>query len=68
VPVAAWDSGGVREWHPGDGLVPWGDVDGLARALARLPGTTVRAPAGFERDVLMKHLHQAYAEAAAARP
>jgi glycosyltransferase involved in cell wall biosynthesis len=36
VPVAAWESGGVREWHPGDDLlVPWGDVDALAAALAR---------------------------------
>ena len=32
VPVAAWESGGVREWHPGgDLLVPWGEVDELAR-------------------------------------
>lgn len=35
VPVVAWESGGVGEWHPGPGLVPWGDVDGLAGALAQ---------------------------------
>jgi glycosyltransferase involved in cell wall biosynthesis len=32
-PVVAYDSGGIREWHPGPGLVAWGDVDGLAAAL-----------------------------------
>jgi glycosyltransferase involved in cell wall biosynthesis len=34
-PVVAWASGGIPEWHPGgDFLVPWGDVDGLAQAIA----------------------------------
>ncbi len=33
-PVAAWKSGAISEWHPGgEFLVPWGDVDALARAL-----------------------------------
>jgi glycosyltransferase involved in cell wall biosynthesis len=35
VPVVAWESGGVSEWHPGPGLVPWGDVDALAPAFPR---------------------------------
>ena len=30
VPVAAWASGGVIDWHGEAGLVAWGDVDGLA--------------------------------------
>ena len=33
VPVVAWESGGIAEWHPGPGLVRWGDVEALARAL-----------------------------------
>ena len=46
-PVAAWDSGGVREWHPGgELLVPWGDVDGLARALHSRPEHGVDSLAG----------------------
>jgi glycosyltransferase involved in cell wall biosynthesis len=45
VPVAAWDSGGVREWHPGgEGLVAWGDVPGLGRALASLAGRPATPP------------------------
>jgi glycosyltransferase involved in cell wall biosynthesis len=59
VPVVAWDSGGIREWHPGP-LVPWGDVDGLARALSRAVETRVAAPAGFERERLMDRLEQVY--------
>ena len=33
VPVVAWESGGIGEWHPGPGLVRWGDVEALAGAL-----------------------------------
>ena len=48
-PVAAWDSGGVREWHPGgELLVPWGDVDGLAAALGSQPEERVDAPRGVD--------------------
>ncbi len=67
VPVAAWDSGGVREWHPGgDLLAPWSDVDGLARALrlatnSRVtPGQRVRPPVGFERDLLTRRIEAVY--------
>ena len=60
-PVAAWDSGGVREWHPGgELLVPWGDVDGLAGALRIAPGHGVDAPRGFEREVLARSLEAVY--------
>jgi glycosyltransferase involved in cell wall biosynthesis len=65
VPVVAWDSGGIREWHPGP-LVPWGDVDGLAHALQGAIETTASAPAGFERAGLMHRLEQVYAAASAA--
>jgi glycosyltransferase involved in cell wall biosynthesis len=60
VPVAAWDSGGVREWHPGEGLVPWGDVPGLASAIRALVGTRARVPDGFERGALMARLSAVY--------
>ncbi len=60
-PVAAWDSGGVREWHPGgELLVPWGDVDGLAGALRIAPGHGVDTPRGFEREVLVRSLEAVY--------
>jgi glycosyltransferase involved in cell wall biosynthesis len=61
VPVAAWDSGGVREWHPGDGLVPWGDVPALARAIHDLASRRASVPPGFERESLMARLHEVYA-------
>jgi glycosyltransferase involved in cell wall biosynthesis len=59
-PVAAWDSGGVVEWHPGPGLVPWGDVDGLGRALAEAAGTRAAPRPGFHRDALMDALAAVY--------
>jgi len=63
VPVVAWDSGGIREWHPGEGLVPWGDVDGLARALraAVLEPRPVSPPPGFEPEALTARLRAVYA-------
>jgi glycosyltransferase involved in cell wall biosynthesis len=66
VPVVAWDSGGVREWHRGPGLVPWGDVDGLARALGRAieEGAPPVPPSGFERADLMGRLGGLYRELA----
>ena len=60
-PVAAWDSGGVREWHPGgELLVPWGDVDGLAGALRAGPGHGVYPPCGFEPEGLVQRLEAIY--------
>jgi len=59
VPVAAWDSGGVGQWHPGP-LIPWGDVEGLGRAAARLAGTRAPPPSGFEQEALMSRLHGLY--------
>jgi glycosyltransferase involved in cell wall biosynthesis len=45
VPVVAWESGGISEWHPGP-LVAWGDVEGAAAALrATLQGGPVPEPA-----------------------
>ncbi len=60
-PVAAWDSGGVREWHPGGELLaPWGDVDGLAGALRAGPEHRVAAPRGFESEGLVRRLETVY--------
>lgn len=42
IPVVAWESGGVSEWHPGgDLLVEWGDVDALGSALGRALGRSI---------------------------
>ena len=61
-PVAAWDSGGVREWHPGgELLVPWGNVDELARALRVSPTHAVDTPHGFLPDLLVRGLEAVYA-------
>lgn len=60
VPVVAWDSGGVREWHPGEGLVAWGDVDELAVELSKAVGRRASMPAGFDRDALMARLERVY--------
>jgi glycosyltransferase involved in cell wall biosynthesis len=65
VPVAAWDSGGVRDWHPGDGLAPWGDVGALARAIREQAGRPAGPPVGFDRGPLMERLHAVYAESSA---
>jgi len=60
VPVAAWRSGGIPEWHSGEGLVPWGDVPALAAAMAGLAGSRAAAPPGFEREPLMRRLLGVY--------
>ena len=60
-PVAAWDSGGVREWHPGGGLLaPWGDMDGLAAAVRRGPAHGGAPPRGFEPEVVVRKLASVY--------
>lgn len=63
VPVVAWRSGGVAEWHTDpELLVEWGDVDALAEALARaVRGRAVRYPAGFTRADALAHLEALYA-------
>ena len=58
--VVAWDSGGVSEWHPGEGLVPWGDVAALAAALRDAVGRRATAPPGFDRAALMDGLTDVY--------
>jgi glycosyltransferase involved in cell wall biosynthesis len=61
-PVVAWQSGGVSEWHPGPGLVPWGDLDGLASEIRLASSRTVEPPSGFEPGPLMSRLLDVYLE------
>jgi len=60
VPVVAWESGGVGEWHPGPGLVRWGDVEALARALADAVNRRVTLPPPLERDEAVGRLLAIY--------
>ena len=60
VPVAAWESGGVSEWHPGIGLVPWGDVDALARAIAEAVTRRIVLPPTFPREETIGRLLALY--------
>jgi glycosyltransferase involved in cell wall biosynthesis len=59
VPVAAWRSGGIEEWHPAP--VEYGDVDALAASLRSLAGTSASPPLGFDSRTLMTALHSVYA-------
>jgi glycosyltransferase involved in cell wall biosynthesis len=68
VPVAAWEAGGVGEWHPGPGLVSWGDVEGLARALGDAVNRRVGFPPGFERDEAVRRLRAIYRRVAESGP
>ena len=64
VPVAAWKSGGVAEWHPGgDLLVEWGDIDGLAEALRLAVAGGAAGPgpmAAVTREDVMDDLEAVY--------
>ncbi len=64
VPVVAWESGGIAEWHPGP-LVEWGDVASLAQALSHAVTTRATPAPGFEPDRLMALLLAVYQTAAA---
>ncbi len=64
VPVVAWESGGIAEWHPGPGLVRWGDVAGLSRALARAVERRLLLLPRFERDETIGRLTAVYARLA----
>jgi glycosyltransferase involved in cell wall biosynthesis len=59
VPVVAWQSGGIGEWHPGP-LAAWGDVQALAAALRDAVGRRPTAPEGFGREPLMRRLVGVY--------
>jgi glycosyltransferase involved in cell wall biosynthesis len=60
VPVVAWESGGIAEWHPGP-RVPWGDVEGMAARLQDAVEERTAMPDGFERERLLDRLEDVYA-------
>jgi glycosyltransferase involved in cell wall biosynthesis len=60
VPVVAWESGGIREWHPGP-LAEWGDVPALAAMLRAAVETRAVPVPGFAREGLMDRLEDVYA-------
>lgn len=64
VPVVAWESGGIAEWHRGPGLVPWGDVPALARALSLAVARRIVRPPRYERDEALGRLLVLYARLA----
>ncbi len=66
VPVAAWDSGAVGEWHPGPGLVLWGDIPALARALREIAGRRLSLRPRFEQDEALGRLLALYGRLARA--
>ncbi len=61
VPVVAWESGGVGEWHPGPGLVRWGDTGALSRALKKAVERRLLLLPRFERDEAIGRLIALYA-------
>jgi glycosyltransferase involved in cell wall biosynthesis len=61
VPVVAFESGGVGEWHPGPGLVRWGDVAGLSRALRKAVERRLLLLPRFDRDEAIGRLTSLYA-------
>ena len=66
VPVAAWESGGVGEWHPGPGLAPLGRRPGSRACAARGGRPAPAAPPRFERDEAVGRLLALYGRLAAA--
>ncbi len=66
VPVVAWESGGVREWSP-SALVPWGDVEGLARELSRAVAGGAVPKAADQKAVRMRQLDEVYRRVAPIR-
>jgi glycosyltransferase involved in cell wall biosynthesis len=68
-PVAAWDSGGVAEWCAGPALAPWGDLEGLARAIRGVVGAPPQRIEGFCAEAAMEQLAALYnSMASAGRP
>lgn len=60
IPVAAWRSGGVAEWHPDADLPAWGDREALAAHLHRAVAASAEPARGFEPEPLMERLEGLY--------
>jgi glycosyltransferase involved in cell wall biosynthesis len=59
--VAAWQSGGIAEWHPDEELlVEWGDIDALAEAIRKGIGRQTALPTKFAPALLMEQLVGVY--------
>ncbi len=65
-PVAAWDSGGVAEWCAGPALAPWGDLEGLARAIREVAGVPPQRIERFGAEAAMGKLAALYNSTASA--
>jgi glycosyltransferase involved in cell wall biosynthesis len=64
-PVAAWDSGGVAEWCDPSAMVPWGDVEGLARVLREVAESPLAPVRRFGAEEPMEQLVALYNSMAA---
>ena len=60
IPVVAWQSGGVAEWHPHSALPVWGDVEAMVARLLRAVEETAEPARGFEAEPLMERLEGVY--------
>ncbi len=65
-PVVGYRSGGIPEWLEEGGLVEWGDVDGMARALGRLEGLPTAPRTPFDKETTVAALLDVYERAGAA--
>lgn len=59
VPVVAWESGGICEWHPGP-LGAWGDVQWLAENLGEAVRGRATTPRVLTREAAMARLAAVY--------
>jgi len=59
VPVVAWESGGIREWHSGP-LAAWGDVESLAEMLREAVKGRAMPPRVPSREEVMARLLALY--------
>ncbi len=66
IPVIAWASGGIEDWHPGP-LFDCGDVVAAAAGLRSLASQSVAPAAVFDPDRLMAELYAVYQTASEER-
>jgi len=69
VPVVAWDSGGIEEWHPqSPPLARWGDIEGLAQSLRTAVEMRLDWADPYRPAELMTKLHGIYGQTLPASP
>lgn len=59
-PVVAWESGGISEWLTADRIVPWGDIEGLGRAIKHTIGSTATLPEQFKPMTIATRIDSMY--------